>query len=186
MRRGLTCNEYPVSSFRRFITRFVQTHQHIVGIESIASDQEPTQVRETTTRCKEPSLRASTGANISRMNPTSARDGRGHHLGPPHTVHTPLRGLFHQLCNCLSTHGETVGLNPIQRAIGEPPPSAHAKEKRTSCPRFQRLVSRCRRTIVEPRNNPAFHASSCQITSRRPSRNAQHAAAARRREMCSS
>ena len=51
--------------------------------------------------------------------------------------------------HCLTTHGNTDGLNPNQHAIGEPPPFAHAIENRTSCLILQKLVSRCRRTKVD-------------------------------------
>ena len=155
--------------------------EHIVGIESIASDQEPTQFRETWPGSNitnlhmfstfgvgrqfarradvKRSLRQELG-QINRPCPTPLH-GRWHHLGPPH-IESRRCEPFHQPWRNLTSHGETDGLNPLQHAIGEPPPFPHANENRTSYLMLQRHVYWCRRTNVEPRNKAAFHASSCQ------------------------
>ena len=136
-----------------------------------------------TSRCTE-QPRSRNGPNRSPC-PTPPRERRHHHLGPPRTESRRCEP-FRQPWSCPTMHGETDGLNPLQPAIGEPPPSAPATENRISCLILIRLVSGCLRTSVEPRNITLFPSSNCppqvdnltrsKVQSRHPSRIVQHAA----------
>ena len=82
--------------------------------------------------------------------PTPPRERR-HHLEPP-LIESRRCEPVHQPWSRLTMHGETEGLNPLQPAIGEPPPSAPATEIRISCLTLEKDLSP---DVSEPVLSPA-------------------------------